>query len=88
MSRHCKSTIEAELLALSRVSKEVEHIVRIFKAIRFNPEQDIIINYNKRDPYSIYKTLIYRYLLILASPRGPKWKLYYTIGTNKQNSCK
>jgi len=33
-----KSTIEAELLALSHVSREVKHIVRIFKAIRFNPE--------------------------------------------------
>ena len=40
-----KSTIEAELLALLHVNR-VEYIVRIFKAIRFNPEQDIIINCN------------------------------------------
>jgi len=41
-----KFTMEAELLALLHVSGEVEYIVRIFKAIRFNPEQDIIINCN------------------------------------------
>ena len=43
-----KSTIEAELLALSHISKEVEYIVQIFKAIRFNLEQNIIINYNNQ----------------------------------------
>ena len=42
----------------------------------------------KRDPYSIYKTLTYRYPLILASQRGLKQKLYYTIGTNKGDSCR
>jgi len=41
-----KSTTEAELLALSHVGGEVKHMVQIFKAIRFNPEQDVIINYN------------------------------------------
>ena len=39
-----KSTTEAELLALLHIGREVEYIVRIFKAIRFNLEQDIIIN--------------------------------------------
>ena len=43
---------------------------------------------NKRDLYSIYKTLIYRYLLILALPRGSKWKLYRTMGTNKGDGCR
>src|SRR5579871_1963199 len=37
------STTEAELLALSHVGKEVQHMGRIFKAIRFNPEQTIEI---------------------------------------------
>ena len=46
------------------------------------------MDYNKRNPYSIYKTLIYRYLLILASPRGLKRKLYYIIGTNKGDGCR
>jgi len=41
-----KSTTEAELLALLHISREVKHMVRIFKAIRFDLEQDIIINYN------------------------------------------
>ena len=43
-----KSTMEAELLALSYVSGEVKHIVQIFKAIRFNLEQDVIINCNNQ----------------------------------------
>jgi len=38
--------MEAELLALSHVSGEVKYMVRIFKAIRFDPKQDVIINYN------------------------------------------
>jgi hypothetical protein len=38
------STTEAELLALSHVGKEVEHMVRIFKAIRFDPEHKIAID--------------------------------------------
>jgi len=38
--------MEVELLALLYISGEVKYIVRIFKAIRFNPEQDVIINYN------------------------------------------
>ena len=42
----------------------------------------------KRDPYSIYKTPIHRYPLILALPRGLKWKLYYTIGTNERDGCR
>ena len=46
------------------------------------------MDYNKRDPYSIYKTLIHRYLLILASPRGLKHKLYCTIGTDEGDSCR
>ena len=37
------STTEAELLSLSNVGKEVLHMTRIFKAIRFNPEQEIQI---------------------------------------------
>ena len=37
------STTEAELLALSHVGKEVHHMDRIFKAIRFNAEQNIQI---------------------------------------------
>jgi len=37
-------------------------------------------------PYGIYKTPICRYLLVLASPRGLKQKLYYIIGTNKGDS--
>ena len=37
------STTEAELLSLSNVGKEVPHMTRIFKAIRFNPEQEIQI---------------------------------------------
>lgn len=37
------STTEAELLALSHVGKEVQFMARIFKAIRFNPEQSLII---------------------------------------------
>ena len=41
---------------------------------------------NKRDPYSNYKTLIYRYLLILALPGGLKQKLNYIIGTDKRDS--
>ena len=43
---------------------------------------------NERDPYSIYKTLIYRYPLILALPRGLKWKLYYIMGINKGDGCR
>ena len=39
-----KFTTEVELLALSHVSREVEYMVQIFKAIRFDLEQDIIIN--------------------------------------------
>jgi hypothetical protein len=35
-------------LALLYVGGEVKHIVRIFKAIRFDPEQDVIINYNNQ----------------------------------------
>ena len=38
---------------------------------------------DKKNAYSIYKTLIYRYLLILALLRGLKWKLYYIISINK-----
>ena len=38
---------------------------------------------DKGDPYGNHKTLTRRYLLILASPRGSKRKLYRTIGTNK-----
>lgn len=34
------STTEAELLALSHVGKEVQHMARIFKAIRFDAEQN------------------------------------------------
>jgi hypothetical protein len=37
------STTEAELLSLSHVGKEVQHMGRIFKAIRFNPEQEFQI---------------------------------------------
>jgi hypothetical protein len=37
------STTEAELLALSHVGKEVQHMARIFKAIRFDAEQNIEI---------------------------------------------
>jgi len=37
------STTEAELLALSHVGKEVQHLARIFKAIRFDAEQNIEI---------------------------------------------
>ena len=37
------STTEAELLALSHVGKEVQHMARIFKAIRFDAEQSIEI---------------------------------------------
>ena len=46
------------------------------------------MDYNKGDPYSIYKTLIRRYLLILASLRGLKRKLYRIIGTNKGDGCR
>jgi hypothetical protein len=37
------STTEAELLALSHVGKEVQHMARIFRAIRFDAEQEIEI---------------------------------------------
>lgn len=37
------STTEAELLSLSHVGKEVQHMARIFKAIRFDPEQELQI---------------------------------------------
>lgn len=37
------STTEAELLALSHVGREVQHMARIFKAIRFDPEQELQI---------------------------------------------
>ena len=37
------STTEAELLALSHVGKEVQHMTRIFKAIRFDAEQTLEI---------------------------------------------
>jgi hypothetical protein len=37
------STTEAELLALSHVGKEVQHLARIFKSIRFDAEQPIEI---------------------------------------------
>ena len=37
------STTEAELLSLSHVGKEVQHMARIFKAIRFDAEQNIEI---------------------------------------------
>ena len=43
---------------------------------------------NEGDPYGIYKTLTHRYLLILASPRGLKRKLYYIIGTYKGDGCR
>ena len=43
---------------------------------------------DERDPYNIYKTLIYGYLLILASPRGSKQKLYCTIGTDEGDGCR
>jgi len=35
------STTEAELLSLSHVGKEVQHMARIFKAIRFDPKQEL-----------------------------------------------
>lgn len=38
------STTEAELLALSHVGREVEHMTRIFKAIRFDPDHNITID--------------------------------------------
>jgi hypothetical protein len=41
---------------------------------------------DERNPYSIYKTLTYRYLLILASPRGLKRKLRRIMGTEKLES--
>ena len=41
---------------------------------------------NERDPYSNYKTLIYRYLLILALLRGLKQKLRYIMGTDERDS--
>jgi len=37
------STTEAELLALSHVGKEVQHMARIFRAIRFDAGQEIEI---------------------------------------------
>ena len=46
------------------------------------------MDYDKKDPYSIYKTLIYGYLSILALLRGLKQKLYCIIGTNKGDSCR
>ena len=46
------------------------------------------MDYNKRNTYSIYKTLIYRYPLILALLRGLKQKLYYTIGTDEGDGCR
>ena len=46
------------------------------------------MDYNERDPYGIYKTLTYGYSLILASPRGSKWKLYCVMGTYEGYGCR
>ena len=43
---------------------------------------------DEKDPYGIYKTLIYGYLLILALLRGLKRKLYYIMGTDKGDGCR
>ena len=41
------------------------------------------MDHNKRDPYSIYKTLTRGYLLVLALPRGSKRKLCRIMGTDE-----
>ena len=47
------STTEAELLSLSHVGKEVQHMARIFKAIRFDPEQELQIECDNQQTVQI-----------------------------------
>jgi len=51
------STTEAELLALSHVGKEVQHMGRIFKAIRFDAEQEIQIECDNQQTVRVVSAL-------------------------------
>ena len=51
------STTEAELLALSHVGKEVQHMARIFKAIRFDAEQTTQIECDNQQTVRIVSAL-------------------------------
>ena len=47
------STTEAELLALSNVGREVEHMTRIFKAIRFDPDHKVTLDCDNKQTVRI-----------------------------------
>ena len=51
------STTEAELLALSHVGKEVQHMARIFKVIRFDAEQTTQIECGNQQTVRIVSAL-------------------------------
>jgi hypothetical protein len=85
------STTEAELLSLSHVGKEVQHMARIFKAIRFDAEQNIEIECDNQQTVRVVSSneptiTTCRHPPVLASSGSSKRQVYNPVGSYGRNA--